>query len=60
MSDEERFCVSFFGLVNQLGQFSREVSATTEALCPLLKKSYVFIWIADHERVFIATKKDCL
>lgn len=48
---------SFFGLVNQLGQFSKDVSAAAEPLRPLLRKSNVFAWNANHTKAFEDIKK---
>jgi transposase InsO family protein len=48
---------SFLGLVNQLGAFSRDVSATAGPLRPLLKKSNAFVWNANHTEAFDAVKK---
>ena len=47
---------SFFGLVNQLGQFSTKVSCAAEPLRPLLKKDTIFQWLPAHHEAFDAVK----
>ena len=48
---------SFFGLVNQLGQFSKDVSAAAEPLRPLLKQKNIFQWTAAHTNAFEKVKE---
>jgi transposase InsO family protein len=48
---------SFFGLVNQLGQFSKDVAAAAEPLRALLKKENLFQWSENHTEAFEAVKK---
>ncbi|XP_043223982.1 uncharacterized protein K02A2.6-like [Amphibalanus amphitrite] len=47
---------SFMGLVQQLGDFSKEISSTAEPLRGLLKPSNSFIWTPDHQAAFDAMK----
>ena len=47
---------SFFGMVNQLGQFSMEVASAAEPLRPLLKSKNIFQWLPDHTIAFNAVK----
>ena len=47
---------SFMGLVQQLGDFSRDISSTAEPLRGLLKPSNSFIWTPDHQAAFDAVK----
>ena len=48
---------SFLGMVNQLSQFSSDVSTLAEPLRHLLKKGTVWNWSDDHEKSFKAVKK---
>ena len=48
---------SFLGMVNQLGQFSAEISKLAEPLRPLLKKGYEWTWSEEHEKSFSAVKE---
>ena len=48
---------SFFGLINQLGSFSKEISRAAEPLRPLLKKSNNFQWTASHTKAFEDVKE---
>jgi hypothetical protein len=47
---------SFFGLVNQLGAYSTEISGAADPLRPLLKSSNVFAWNANCTAAFEAVK----
>ncbi len=47
---------SFMGLVEQLGNFSSEISAAAFPLRPLLRPSNLFVWTVDHESAFNAVK----
>ena len=48
---------SFFGLVNQLQDFSFEVSDAAEDLRPLLSTKNAFVWSRAHEESFNRVKK---
>ena len=48
---------SFFGLVNQIAHFSKEVSKALEPLRPLLSKKNVFQWTELHAGAFTEAKK---
>ena len=43
---------SFMGLVNQLGEFSSEISAAAEQLRPLMKSKTVYQWLPEHDEAF--------
>ena len=47
---------SFFGLVNQLGEFSTEIASKTVPLRPLLRPSLSYNWTSDQENAFKAIK----
>ena len=47
---------SFFGLVNQLGEFSAEIAPKTGPLRPLLRPSLSYNWTDDQENAFKAIK----
>lgn len=47
---------SFFGLANQLSEFTDEVAAKLEPLRPLLKPKNEFLWDEVHEQAFNNTK----
>ncbi|QQP57647.1 Uncharacterized protein FKW44_002706 [Caligus rogercresseyi] len=48
---------SFMGLVNQLGQFSSDVSGAATPLRDLLKTKNTFAWLPAHEEAFKNVKK---
>ena len=48
---------SFMGLVNQLGDFTTDISTTADPLRELLKSRNDFRWTETHTTAFIATKK---
>jgi hypothetical protein len=48
---------SFFGLVNQLSQFSTNISRALEPLRPLLSTKNVFNWTSDHDAAFRKAKQ---
>ena len=48
---------SFMGLINQLGDFTTEVSTTADPLRELLKTKNEFRWAETHTITFQATKK---
>ena len=48
---------SFMGLVNQLTEFSPEISAAAQPLRPLMSPRRAFIWTADHDAAFQHVKK---
>ena len=48
---------SFFGLVNQLQDFSFEVSDAAENLRPLLSTKNTFVWTEVHQEAFNKVKK---
>lgn len=43
---------SFMGLVNQLAEFSPDISAAAQPLRPLLSPRRTFTWTADHDAAF--------
>ena len=47
---------SFFGMVNQLSHFSKEISALAEPLRPLLSSKNEFLWTADHDEALKKVK----
>jgi len=48
---------SFFGIVEQLGDFSYDISSAAGPLRPLLSPKNEFIWTVDHDTAFEAVKK---
>jgi transposase InsO family protein len=50
---------SFFGLVNQLGSFSLDISTKASPLRPLLSSKNVWQWLPEHDSAFQEVKK-CL
>ena len=48
---------SFMGLVNQLGDFSKQVSSTSVPLRGLLSTKNVFRWNFEHQKAFEKTKE---
>ncbi|XP_076033075.1 uncharacterized protein LOC143020530 [Oratosquilla oratoria] len=48
---------SFIGLVNQLGEFTSNVSTTADALRPLLSPRNTFLWTPAQEDAFQRTKQ---
>ena len=48
---------SFMGLVQQLGDFSTNISSAADSLRGLLKPSNSFFWTPDHQAAFEAVKK---
>ena len=48
---------SFMGLINQLGDFTTDVSTTADPLRELLKTKNEFRWTETHTTAFQATKK---
>ncbi len=48
---------SFLGLCEQLADFSSDVASAMLPLRPLLKASSEFVWCAEHDRAFDATKQ---
>lgn len=48
---------SFMGLVQQLSDFSTDISRSAVPLRPLLKSSNLFTWNSDHESAFDEVKK---
>ena len=47
---------SWFGLVNQLGNFSKDITNILEPFRSLLKKDSVFQWLPEHEQAFADAK----
>ena len=47
---------SFFGLINQLSSFSKEISKLSSPLRELLKKDVKFTWLPAHDEAFDAVK----
>lgn len=48
---------SFMGLVNQLAEFSPEISSAAAPLRPLMSPKRTFIWTSDHTESFANVKK---
>ena len=48
---------SWFGLVNQLGHFSQEITQIMEPFRPLLQKNSCYLWLPEHEQAFNAAKR---
>ena len=48
---------SFFGLVNQLGQFTPDLAHMLEPLRGLLKPKNAFIWLPEHQTAFDNVKQ---
>ena len=47
---------SWFGLVNQLGNFSKELTAIMAPFRPLLAKNAVLQWLPEHDHAFVEAK----
>ncbi|XP_045124382.1 uncharacterized mitochondrial protein AtMg00860-like [Portunus trituberculatus] len=47
---------SFMGLVNQLAEFSPDISAAAQPLRPLLSPRRTFMWTTDHDVAFRCVK----
>ena len=48
---------SFFGLVNQLGDFSPDIATAASPLRSLLRPSESFLWSPDHDKAFEEVKR---
>ena len=48
---------SFFGLCQQVGNFSDQIAAALEPLSPLLKRSYIWEWTTTHDAAFCNARK---
>ena len=48
---------SFMGLVNQLTEFTPDISAAAQPLRPLMSPRRAFVWTADHDAAFSQVKK---
>ena len=48
---------SWFGLVNQLGNFSQEITQIMEPFRPLLQKNSCYLWLPEHEQAFNEAKR---
>ena len=48
---------SFFGLANQLANFTDNIASMMEPLCKLLKQRNEFYWDAVHDRLLQKQKK---
>lgn len=51
---------SFMSLVNQLAEFSPEISSAAEPLGPLMSPKRAFVWTPDHEQAFRRVKEALL
>ena len=49
---------SFFGLCQQVGNFSPKIASTLAPLSPLLKKAIEWEWTPDHDAAFIAARTE--
>ena len=47
---------SWFGLVNQFGNFSQEITQIMEPFRPLLQKNSCYLWLPEHEQAFNEAK----
>ena len=47
---------SWFGLVNQLGHFSQEITQIMEHFRPLLQNNSCYLWLPEHEQAFNEAK----
>ena len=47
---------SWFGLVNQLGKFSKELTEIMVPFRPLLTQDAVFQWLPEHDHAFVEAK----
>ena len=47
---------SWFGLVNQLGNFSKELTEIMVPFRPLLTQDAVFQWLPEHDHAFVEAK----
>ena len=47
---------SFFGLCQQVGNFSDQLAAALDPLSPLLKTGYTWEWTTQHEEAFTAAR----
>jgi hypothetical protein len=47
---------AFFGLCQQLGNFSHDISSALVPLSPLLKKGLIFKWTSTHDDAFKAAR----
>lgn len=47
---------SFMGLVNQLAEFSPEISSVAQPLRPLMSPKHTFVWTPDHDQAFRRVK----
>lgn len=47
---------SWFGLVNQLGNFSKELTTIMVPFRPLLSKNAVFQWLPERDHAFVEAK----
>ena len=47
---------SWFGLVNQLGNFSKELTEIMVPFHPLLTQDAVFQWLSEHDYAFVEAK----
>jgi hypothetical protein len=48
--------LSFFGLCQQVGNFSDQLAAVLDPLSPLLKTGYTWEWTTQHEEAFTAAR----
>ena len=48
---------SWFGLVNQLGNFSQEITQIMEPFHPLLQNNSCYLWLPEHEQAFNEAKR---
>jgi hypothetical protein len=48
---------SWFGLVNQLGNFSPDITQIMEPFRPLLQKNSCYLWLPEHEQAFNEAKR---
>lgn len=49
---------SFMGLINQLAEFSPDISAEVQDLCPLVTPKRTFLWTPDQKEAFHCVKQD--
>lgn len=47
---------SFMGILNQLAEFTPDITATVQALCLFMSQKRAFIWNVDHDEAFHRVK----
>lgn len=47
---------SFMGLVNRLAEFTPNIAAAAQRLCPLMSPKRIFVWTPDHNEAYQCVK----